>query len=184
MNTKILFLPCIFFLLIACENSLKEVAEVTDQFKTAVETIKKANIVYSEQANVRVELEAPLLLRHKTKKPYIEFPKGLQVTFYDEELQISSTLTADHAIRYEKEQRTVLTNNVVWENIQKKEKLETEELVWNEHKQKIASEKFVKISTPTEIVFGEGFTANQDFSRYQIKKLKGTIQVDENEFQD
>ena len=71
----------------SCENSLKEVEAVTQQFEEAVETVKDVQILYSESAKVKVKLTAPLLLRHKTKDPYSEFPEGIGVQFFDEMLQ-------------------------------------------------------------------------------------------------
>ena len=59
------------------------------------------------------------------------------------------------------------------------EKIETEELIWNEKDAKISSDKFVKITTPDEILMGEGFEANEDFTRYKIKKVKATLKVKE-----
>lgn len=52
----------------------------------------------------------------------------------------------------------------------KGDKLNTEELTWNQKTQKISSDKFVKITTRDEIIFGDGFESNQDLTNYKIKK--------------
>ena len=59
----------------------------------------------------------------------------------------------------------------------KGEKLNTEHLFWDEKKEMIYSDVFVKITTKDEIIMGEGLESNQDFSRYKFKKIKGTISV-------
>jgi LPS export ABC transporter protein LptC len=166
----------------SCENNMEEVKAVSEQFETTVETIEEVKMLYSESANIRVELRAPKLLRHKTKNPFLEFPEGLQLTFFDDSLQVNSVLSANYGIRYEKEQRTIVRDKVVWLNENKNEKLETEELLWNERARKILSDKFVKITTDTESIFGEGFEAEQDFSSYKIKKITGTVRVNADEF--
>jgi len=161
---------------------MEEVKAVSEQFETTVETIEEVKMLYSESANIRVELRAPTLLRHKTKNPFLEFPEGLQLTFFDDSLRVNSKLSAKYGIRYEKEQRTIVRDEVVWLNENKNEKLETEELLWNERARKILSDKFVKITTDTESIFGEGFEAEQDFSSYKIKKITGIVRVNANEF--
>jgi LPS export ABC transporter protein LptC len=57
------------------------------------------------------------------------------------------------------------------------EKLNTEQLFWDQKEQKITSNTFVKITRKTEIIMGDGLESNQDFTRYKIKKIRGTLQV-------
>jgi lipopolysaccharide assembly outer membrane protein LptD (OstA) len=64
---------------------------------------------------------------------------------------------------------------------EKKEQLNTEKLYWNQKEGKIYSNDFVKITTQEEILMGEGFESNEDFTKYSIKKLKGTININEND---
>ena len=177
----------IAFLLIicwtACENDKEAVEALERQFKEAVETTKEVEVLYSQKASVRVRLKAPLMLRHKTENPYMEFPNGISLDFFDDSLQTNSLLTANYAIRREKDQITTVRNKVVWQNKVKNEQLETEELIWNERTHKISSDKFVKITTDTESIMGEGFESNQDFSRYRIKKITGTFKVKPGEFE-
>ena len=97
-------------------------------------------------------------------------------------MQVTGTLTANYAIRRERAQKTILKDNVVWKNDKKNEQLDTEELIWNEQTHKITSDKFVKITTDTESLTGQGFEADQDFSHYKIKKITGTFRVKKGEF--
>jgi lipopolysaccharide export system protein LptC len=62
----------------------------------------------------------------------------------------------------------------------KNEQLNTEELVWNEKLQKFYTEKFVKISTPTQVIYGDGLESNQTFTQYKITNVKGIIGVNKN----
>ena len=65
----------------------------------------------------------------------------------------------------------------------KGEKLETEHLIWSEREQKIWSEEFVTLSRGTEVIMGQGFEADQNFTTYTIKKVTGTISIEEDEQQ-
>lgn len=169
-----LFLSLVF---VSCQNSIEEINDLTAQLEPDVETVCDVEILYSEEGKMRVQLEGPLLLRHKTKEPFTEFPGGVTVTFFEQSLKPTSKLTAKYAIREEKDKTTVVRDSVVWYNIYKKERLETEELIWNEKTKKISSEKFVKITTETESIYGEGFEADQDFTKYKIKDIHGQVRI-------
>ena len=55
--------------------------------------------------------------------------------------------------------------------------LETEKLNWSKSKEEIFTDDFVKITTKKEVIFGEGLVSNQNFSKYTIQKIKGTINI-------
>jgi LPS export ABC transporter protein LptC len=61
------------------------------------------------------------------------------------------------------------------------EKLETERLIWDEQNKRIYTDAFVKITTATEVIRGTGMESNQDFTKYQIKHVTGTIQIKNDE---
>jgi LPS export ABC transporter protein LptC len=125
---------------------------------------------------VKVELTAPVLNRFDNENPYIEMPKGLRTIFYNERMEVNSRMDAKYGIRYERDQRMEARKNVVVIN-EKGDKLETEHLIWDERTEKLTSDEFVKITTKDEIIFGNGFEANQDFSKYKIFNIKGTISL-------
>lgn len=170
------FLSILTILLAACENDLEKVKLYEKPEKAPVESAKDIRILYSDSGAVKVEVKAPLLQRFDAENPYTEMPKGVNALFYDEALQVTSRLKADYAIRYDRELRMEARKNVVVVNV-KGEKLETEHLIWDERDQKLKSEAFVKITTEEEVIYGNGFEANQDFSRYRIFNIKGIISV-------
>ena len=65
----------------------------------------------------------------------------------------------------------------------KGEQLNAEELIWDQNKKKIFSDKFVKVTTEDEIMFGNGFESNEDFSEYKVKKLTGQLKIDKDEIE-
>lgn len=169
-------------LLTACSTTLDDMDKLDGQVNTAIETVKNPYITYSDMGIVRITVAAPLLLRHKEKDPYTEFPDGIKVTFFDNYAKANGILTADQAIRYEKERSTTIRNNVVWQNALRNERLETNELVWDEKTKKITSTETVKVTTDSEQITGEGLEAEQDFSRYKIKYITGTLKLQPGQF--
>jgi LPS export ABC transporter protein LptC len=168
-------------LLTGCENDLAKVKLVSDHSKLPVESSEKLEILYSDSARVKLKMTAPVLNRYHTEKPYTELPKGVHVEFYDDSLKVISVLTAGYAIRYDSESLMEAKTNVVVVN-QKGEKLNTEHLIWNERSAKIYSDAFVRITTADKVIFGNGFEANQDFTNYRIFKIKGTININKDEY--
>ena len=71
-----------------------------------------------------------------------------------------------------------LNNNVEAIN-EKGDILNTEQLFWDAKKHLIYSEKFVKITTQSQVITGYGLEANEDLSWYEIKKPSGEIEIAE-----
>ncbi|MFM2207509.1 MAG: hypothetical protein RL213_1484 [Bacteroidota bacterium] len=168
-----LLVTCVF---VACENDLEKV-KLYEKGKTGpVETAVNIKILYSDSARVRVEVTAPKLERYETERPYTEMPKGIKALFYDRSMSVSSRMKADYGIRYDREMKMEVRKNVEIIN-EKGEQLNTDHLVWDERAKKLRSDGFVKITTPDEIIYGNGMEANQDFSQYRIFNIKGIISV-------
>ena len=131
--------------------------------------------LYSDSARIKVRLEGPL--EEKYESGDILYPQGLNVTFYEDDGTVTTTLRANSG-KYEQAKDTYLaTGNVIVHNLQKEQKLHTEELHWDKQKQTIFTEKEVRIETPEEILTGQGLTAKEDFSRYKILKPTGFLPV-------
>ena len=149
------------------------------QVDIAVEIGKEVEILYSDSARVRVRVTGPVLHNHSERdNPHQEFPEGIRVEFFDDAMRIKSTLTAKTATRYQDKGEVIARDSVVLTTI-KQEKLETEELIWDEKTEKVRTEKFVKVTKPGEVIYGYGLEANQDFSYWKITVPKGRIKVDQ-----
>jgi hypothetical protein len=70
----------------------------------------------------------------------------------------------------------IARNDVILVN-SKGDTLNTEELIWEEAKQTIHSDKYVRITTKDEIIMGEGFESNTEFTKYKIFSIRGTISL-------
>lgn len=174
---KIFLLIIVLELFFSCENDINTVNIITNKDKSPTETSRNVEIIYSENADVLVKANASLMNRYiNDKTSYMEMPEGVKVLFYDSLKSIESSLKANYAVYREKEKIMEARNNVEVVN-RKGEKLNTEHLIWNEQKEKIYSDVFVKITTDDEILFGEGLEADQYFDKWKIKKPKGTISV-------
>lgn len=172
-----------FWLLIlavgACENDPSELAALVDQLQTDQEFVQNVRITYSDSAEVKVIIEGPTMVNYLERgNPRQEFPDGVIVHFFGAESDTTSILTSNYALRRERDGEVVVRDSVVWRSLAG-EKLETNELIWSERRQEIYTQKFVVLTRPEEIIYGHGFTADQDFSNARINSVEGRIAVDQ-----
>lgn len=176
--------PGVLFLLMlftSCKNDPKEIDALVTKNTMREDKALDVTILYSEDGQTKARLFSKEFIRNEVAKPpYIDMNKGLKVEFFDDSLKVKTVLTARYARYYEQQGNVLIRDSVVVVN-QKGERLQTEELVWNQNVRKIYTEKFVKIHTPTQILYGDGLEANEDFSWYIIKNPRGIVQVDKSE---
>jgi len=160
--------------LIACTNDPKLVQEFVSDKEQAIEQIKGAELLHTENGKIKVRIVAGKIERFQNKQPQLVFTESLEVYFYNDSSQLQSTLKADGASIDEETKIMLAQNNVELISSDDK-KLETEELIWDEKQNKIYTDKKVKITTGKEVIYGEGFTSNPDFTAYSITKIHGTF---------
>lgn len=164
-------------LLNACQNDLKKYKATIDKSLLNTEHADSVTILYSKEGHTKAQLFAKTFNHvQDAKPPYIEMKHGIKAIFFNDSLQVQSTLHAKYGKYFEQNGNVLVRDSVVVYNI-KKEQLNTEELVWNEKIQKFYTDKFVKITTPTQVIYGDGLESNQDFSDYTILKVKGIIGI-------
>ena len=166
----------LFFLvvLVSCTNDPKLVQEFVIDKQQPIEQIKGAELLHTENGKVKVRMVASRIERFQDIEPSLIFSDHLEVYFYNDSSQLQSTLMADYASIDEGKKIMFAQNNVTLISSDDK-KLETDELIWDENKNKIYTDKKVKITTGKEVIYGEGFTSTPDFKKYSITKINGTF---------
>jgi len=134
---------------------------------------------YSDSAQVKTKGTTPHRMEFANGDQ--EFPKGLYLEFYDNKGQLESTIKADKAYFNKEKNEWLGQENVIVENSESGQQLNTEELFWLPSEQKIYTDKFVTIKREGEILHGRGLEAAQDMSTYTILKPEGEFLLKENE---
>lgn len=166
----------------SCTNDLKDVMALPRNELSPSQVGDSVTMLYvdSTQLKIMVKANRMLVFNKNVKEPLTILPKGVFVTFFDDEEKVSATLKANYGIRYDITKRMEARYAV--EVINKNgDKLETEKLTWDENTKRIYTDAFVKITTPTEIIMGTGMESNQDFTKYEIKKVTGQLQLKNDE---
>jgi len=176
LNLKLYILFCLsvaFFS--ACENDLSEVNRLTGSAEKSIEIITDVEILYSDSARMKVRITGDTLIRYLTTPNGRDvFPHGVKFEFYNDSGQVSSTLTAKKAERLMKKQQVICSDSVLLKSVNGEE-IFTNELIWDEPKKIVFTEKFVRLSKPNEVIYSYGFRSNQDFTRYEIKAVSGKL---------
>lgn len=186
LNTTGALYAVVFFamllMMFSCKNDPKEIDALVSKMSIQEDKADEVTIIYSEKGKSKIRMYATEFIRNEVAKPaFVDMRKGLRVEFFDDSThEIESTLTALYARWYEGKGNVLIRDSVVVVN-KKGETLRTEELIWNQNVKKFYTEKFVRINTPDQIMYGDGLEANEDFSWYRIKNPKGIVRVNKEE---
>ena len=176
-----LILCCFFF--ISCENTEEDLQKFSGDKTIAVEEGKEVKIIYTLGDKTSARLIAPLMLRHQTATPYIEFTKGVHADFFNDSLLVESKLSAHYAKYTETESKVFLRDSVVVFNVTG-DTLFCTELYWDRNipGSEFHTDKPVRIRTPSQIIDGDGLDAPQDFKSWHIINGRGKVRVPSGQF--
>jgi len=99
--------------------------------------------------------------------------QGVHVDFFDSYGRHSSVLTSERGNVDEATNNLEATGNVVVTS-DSGVVVVTNKLFWDNARQKIFSDAFVKITSPTEQLQGQGFESDQNLKNYRIFKATGS----------
>jgi LPS export ABC transporter protein LptC len=165
---------CIF--LCACENSTKEIDELTKK-KLGVEEAVRVNINYTLGGKTKAILQSPLMLRVQDTLPYVEFPKKIHVDFYNDSAKVESILDAKYAKYIESQSKILLRDSVRFIGLTNGDTLYCDELYWDRNRPtyQFYTDKPVQIRTKMQIQNGIGFECSQDFKDKVLYKVTNSF---------
>jgi LPS export ABC transporter protein LptC len=144
------------------------------------ESATDIHIIFSDAGVTSFELMAPVLNKYMGDSVYMDCPNGITIYAYDEWGEKQSVLTADYAISMEVPPRMEASKNVVVKDLKKNETIETEQIIWDQHKQIIYSVVPVKQTKADGTVnYGDGFEADEHFTKYRVFNPRGEMIVEE-----
>jgi LPS export ABC transporter protein LptC len=169
-SVSIIFVMCMTIM--SCSKTeIKEPIE----YKGPIRIGENVEMFYTEHEQIKVKMNAEEV--HEFISGDREFPKGIHLEFYDEAGKLESTLRANHAYYFKKENQWRGRGKVEVKNIAKDEQLNTEELFWNPGTKKIFTDKFVTIRQQEDVVYGTGLEAEQDMSDWEILDVQADFAI-------
>lgn len=164
--------------LTSCNNDPNAIKKFADPENIFIEVSENIRLLHKEKGFTSAIITAPVLNRYTKNENKITFPKGLQIELYQNDL-MTAVINAGYGERDESTKIMKASGGVVIINY-KQEKMESEDLIWNENLSKINIEGKVKVTTPTDIIQGYGLESDDKFSNYKMSKITGIMKVEGN----
>ncbi len=164
----------------ACSGKKKEMGEaITERDSLPVMHTRGVSTLVSDSGIIRYRINTEdWKVFDRKEPPHWSFEQGIYLEQFDTLSNIVANIEADTAYFYNKQELWKLMGNVRIQNLQG-ERFSTELLYWDQKKEKIYSDRFIRIEQPDRIITGHGFDSNQQMTVYTIRKPEGIFYVDE-----
>lgn len=154
-------------------------AAIMDRKSIPVLDASNVNTLISDSGVVRYRIKAQTWqVYDKADTPYWEFPDGIYLERFDENLEPNATIEADYAFYNEPAERWLLKGNVKALNLEG-ETFDTPLLYWDQKTESIYSDSSIVITREKSIIKGVGFRSNQSMTQYTILKPTGVFPIEE-----
>lgn len=168
MNRGLLFSLSLLVSLLSCREGIDP--KVLEVYEGPVNSAQNIHILHSDSAVLRSEITAPKQLEFANGD--LEFPEGIDIQFFNLQGQLETTMRADKGYFLRDQNLYKGEGDVQVKNLPKDQRLQTEELFWNQAQRKIYTEKFVTIQERQTLFNGTGMEADDGFSSYKLKKVR------------
>ncbi|MFT4670089.1 MAG: LPS export ABC transporter protein LptC [Flavobacterium sp.] len=169
LNLVTVFAVTLFF---GCESNFKEVQKINVTEFIPSGDADKVNLKYTDSGFIKVVLLSPKMLDFSTIDfPFTEFPKGIDVTLYDNKGK-KTRVTSNYAISYKVTGIIDLQGKVKIVS-EKGQALETEQLYYDQKNEWFFTEKRFKFTDEKGSSNGQGIDFSKDFKIINSQRLTG-----------
>jgi LPS export ABC transporter protein LptC len=173
-----LLMLVIILLAASCEKKIGIIRK-SDIESLPTQTVKDFTTTYTDSATKQLVMSSPLMERYSNRKdPYWEFKSGIKVVFYDGKKDPVGTLTSKYAKYAEDKKLWELKDSVIAVN-EKNEVMETELLYWDQSKELVYTDRFVRMTSEDQIVMGTGFQSDPRFMNWHIRNVSASFYIQE-----
>jgi LPS export ABC transporter protein LptC len=164
----------IALLVTGCESNFKDVQKINFSEFTPSGEADNFNLKYTDSGRITSILVSPKMLDYATVEfPFTEFPKGVDVTFFDKNGK-KTFVRSDYAVTY-KGTDIIDLQGKVRISTETGQLMETEQLYFDQKAQWFFTEKRFKFTDPKGISYGEGVDFSKDFKIVNSQKITGEI---------
>jgi len=162
-------------LFFSCESNFKEVQKSNISEFTPTGEADSVNIKYTDSGKIKSILISPKLLDYATLDfPFTEFPKGINVTLYDDNGK-KTFVTSKYAISYKQTELIDLQGSVKITN-ESGQLFETEQLFFDQKNEWFYTEKRYKFTDPKGVSYGDGVDFSKDFKIINSQRVSGEVE--------
>ena len=169
----------ILIFLLSCEDNFQEIQNINSKNILPIGITENLKLIYTDSAKVKAILYSDLNKDFTNQSfPYSEFPEGVKITFYDNDLN-ETIVTSDYAITYNKTNIVNLIGNVVINNFDGSE-LKTKQLYWDPEQEWLFTEEKFSFKNIDYDIIASRLDANRSFTIFNTGKLDGKVLVEDN----
>ncbi|MDE6022329.1 MAG: LPS export ABC transporter periplasmic protein LptC [Muribaculaceae bacterium] len=144
----------------------------------SMSTVNVATLI-SDSGIIQYKIVSPLWnIYDEVDTPYWNFPKGIYLQKYDRNFKVIASVAADSAKFYRLQNLWQLDGNVEMRK-EPGELFLTQQLFWDQRRNKLYSDSFIHIETPERMLEGHGFESNDRLTKYSIRRPTGIFPVEE-----
>jgi len=165
-------------ILVSCESNFREVQKMgLSEFSPSGEA-DSINLKYTDSGRIKAILISPKMLEFgMVEFPFTEFPKGIDLTLFDANGK-KTFVKANYAISHKGTDLIDLQGKVNIYN-ETGEKLETEQLYFDQKNEWFFTQRKFKFSSPKGVSYGEGIDFSKDFKKVNSQKISGEVNESE-----
>lgn len=160
------------------DDKLKVSDRISAASMPSMSTVNVSTLI-SDSGITQYKIVSPLWnVYDEVDTPYWAFPKGIYLRKYDRNFKVIASVAADSAKFFRLQNLWKLDGNVEL----KKEPGElflTQQLFWDQRRNKIYSDSFIHIENPQRMLEGYGFQSNDRLTEYSILKPTGIFPVND-----
>lgn len=178
-NRQTLFHLCFACLIVfsSCVNDIDTIKQITFKSTDPEQKTEELYVLQTEGGFPQFKLYAPLAEAYSKPEQVTKFKEGIKVEFFDDNGNQESVLTGLYGEINETKGTMRVLDSVELYNPARKQTLYTEALYWDQKDSLIFTDKMVMIKSPTELIYGKGIRAKQDFSYYEFLEPQGRISI-------
>ena len=161
-------------IVLSCEKKVSSIPK-SDILSLPSQTGKDITTSFYDSGRLELTLTTPLIEKFDSKeKQYTEFPAGIKVVFYNGKIKPEGSVTSKYAKSTSGNNMWELKDSVVVIN-ENNGKLETELLYWDQQKDLIYTDRFVRITNQDQITLATGFESDSKLNVQKLKKVSAII---------
>lgn len=162
----------------ACERKIDTIRKDEVLLLPSI-TSKNSTTVFTDSGKVQLIMSFDIMESYTNiEEPYSEFRSGIRVSFFEGKDTPAGTVYSKYAKYIDKKKLWELKDSVVVVN-ESNDKLETEQLFWDQEKDMIYTDRFIKITNEDQTVMGTGFESDHRLTRRKIRNVTATIYLKE-----
>lgn len=174
MNSKkiIFIIAAVLSFIAGCDDKFRPTQTNVSTEDSPTQESWNSTVIFSDSGKTKAVMEAGHISVY-SNKGYTLIDSGAKVDFFNDDVKVS-TLTGRRAKIDDKTKDIEIFDSIKVINYEGSE-LTTQKLLWTNKTQRVSSDVFVRIVTPTEAIEGVGFESDQNLKNYKIFKVSGTF---------